>query len=511
MKSKVRAIQNRDLNGALVSQQASVLREQILPPLDEPKGSEHVPCCRPKPDSMGQGAAPCIIHCKEHSPSFNRSLTGMPHGFSNQNQSPDIADYAFGDFSVSPRERMLTRSGVPIVVQPKAFDALLALVRRADFLVSKEELMKHLWPSVHVAEANLTNIIVSLRKALGPESIQTVSKHGYRFTLPVTGEPGVPQISYDRFARAKELTRQRSIQSTTRARELYWICLAENPGFVAAWAWLGRCCWFLAKFGPEQAPNVDLADASLRRALAIDSDLPEAHQFYTAIQAETGRSEDAVQRLMKRLELHPGEAESFVGLVHALRFQGLLDLSIEAHKRASELDPTLITSVAHTWFLKGEYPAAIETYGGRARYYLDAASWAALGEKKRAVTLLTERLRDQSLSKLMTALLSSLLAVLESRSEDVHREIENVDASLDPEIVVYFARHSPKQGRPDKAMEKLKEALAAGFIVAPSTLTSDSWFQPLHEHPDFERLLHSMDARIRQSALSPIVVKTLGL
>jgi tetratricopeptide (TPR) repeat protein len=378
-------------------------------------------------------------------------------------------------------------------------------------LVSKDELTRHLWPSVHVAEANLTNIIVSLRKALGPESIQTVSKHGYRFTLPVTGEPGVHQISYERFARAKELTKQRSVESTLRAREMYWACLAENPGFAAAWAWLGRCCWFLAKFGPEQGINLDLAEASLRRALAIDPDLPEAHQFYTAIQVETGRSEDAVHRLVKRLELHPGETESFVGLVHALRFQGLLDLSGEAHKRAFELDPTIITSVAHTWFLKGEYQAAIETYGGRAGYYLDAASWAALGETKRAVTLLTERLQGTSLSKRMTALLSSLLAVLEERTEDVHREIKDIDASLDPEIVFYFARHYAKAGMPAEAIEKLREATDAGFVVAPSTLASDPWFQRLHADPDFKSLSHSMDERIRHSSLRPMLVKTIGL
>jgi DNA-binding winged helix-turn-helix (wHTH) protein len=71
-------------------------------------------------------------------------------------------------------------------MQPKAFDALLCLVRRADRLVSKQELVLILWPSVHVTEANLTNTIVSLRKIVGREAIRTASKHGYRFELAVT-------------------------------------------------------------------------------------------------------------------------------------------------------------------------------------------------------------------------------------------------------------------------------------------------------------------------------------
>ena len=63
------------------------------------------------------------------------------------------------------------------------FDALLLLVRNAEHLVSKRELMDALWPSTFVTEANLTNMIVSLRKIVARDSIQTVSKHGYRFYL----------------------------------------------------------------------------------------------------------------------------------------------------------------------------------------------------------------------------------------------------------------------------------------------------------------------------------------
>lgn len=424
----------------------------------------------------------------------------MPHGFSNENQSSPDASYSFGEFSLSPRERLLMRSEIPVPLQPKAFDALLTLLRRAGRLVSKEELMHDLWPSVHVAEANLTNIIVSLRKALGSESIQTVSKHGYRFTLPVTGEPGVSHSCYARFARAKELTTQRSVESMVLARELYWTCLAEDPAFASAWAWLGRCCWFLAKFGSNESVNVELAEASFRRAFAIESDLAVAHQFYTFIQAETGRSDEAIHRLANRLDHHPGEAESFVGLVHVLRFRGLLDLSSEAHRRASDLDPTVITSVAHTWFFMGEYQAAIEAYGGgRAGYYLDAAAWAAIGESTRAISLLRDRLQRQSLSKLMTALSSSLLAVLEGRYDQAAHEMSGVEVSLDPEILAYFARHYAKAGFADLAISTLHKAMDAGFVIAPQTLISDPWLESLRQHSGFESLLSESQTRIESS------------
>ena len=96
--------------------------------------------------------------------------------------------------------------------------------------------MRALWPDTYVTEANLTNTIVIVRKALGRDAIQTVSKYGYRFKLPVLGVPGIGQRVYATFVRAKELTNERSLESMVRARDLYWLCIAEDPEFAQAWA-----------------------------------------------------------------------------------------------------------------------------------------------------------------------------------------------------------------------------------------------------------------------------------
>jgi DNA-binding winged helix-turn-helix (wHTH) protein len=114
----------------------------------------------------------------------------MPQGSSKEIQSwPAEAAYRFAGFELYPRERLLRRGNDTIPLQPKLFDALHCLVRRGESLVTKEELTRTLWPTVHVSEANLTNTIVALRKLIGYDAIRTVSKHGYRFVLPVDGEP----------------------------------------------------------------------------------------------------------------------------------------------------------------------------------------------------------------------------------------------------------------------------------------------------------------------------------
>ena len=78
---------------------------------------------------------------------------------------------------------------------------------------------------------------------------------------------------------------------------------------------------------------------------------------------------------------------------------GLLDEWVAAHERAVALDPTIVTSVPHTHFLRWDYADTLDTYGP-TRYYLDAAAWAALGDGRRATAMLRERLAATQLSRL---------------------------------------------------------------------------------------------------------------
>jgi DNA-binding winged helix-turn-helix (wHTH) protein len=388
---------------------------------------------------------------------------------------------------------MLKRNGAVVALQPKAFDALLCLVCNAEHLVSKEELMKILWPSVHVSEANLTNTIVSLRKIVGREAIRTVSRHGYRFEMRVNSEPGVARATYERFVRAKELTRQRSVETITLARDLFWTCLAEDPGFAPAWAWLGRCSWFLGKFVGNSQSTKDLTEAAFERAFGLDAELASAHQFYTLVQVDSGHAEKAMKRLLARMAMHPADPECFAGLVQVLRFRGMLVESLQAHRRAVELDPLMTTSVAHTHFALGDYAAAIESYSGRAAYYLDAAAWAALQKDDHAGALLRDRLGRMALSDLVSALMRSLLAVLEGQQKKAVRLMEEADATLEPEVVMYFARHFSHLKMADRAMKCLNAAMAAGFVCAPETLRSDPWLEAIREHVEFDTLLGTVE------------------
>jgi TolB-like protein/DNA-binding winged helix-turn-helix (wHTH) protein/Flp pilus assembly protein TadD len=98
--------------------------------------------------------------------------------------------YEFGPFRIDPEERLLFRGEEPIPLPPKAFDTLLILVDRCERVVLKDDLMKSLWPDTFVEEANLSQNIFVLRKALGESAqdaryIATVPGRGYRFAQKV--------------------------------------------------------------------------------------------------------------------------------------------------------------------------------------------------------------------------------------------------------------------------------------------------------------------------------------
>lgn len=73
--------------------------------------------------------------------------------------------YEFGPFRVDAEKEVLLRDGAPVALTPKTFQVLLALVRRSNEVVAKDELMKTVWPDTFVEETNLTRTIFHASKS----------------------------------------------------------------------------------------------------------------------------------------------------------------------------------------------------------------------------------------------------------------------------------------------------------------------------------------------------------
>jgi len=101
------------------------------------------------------------------------------------NSSSDTV-YEFENFRLDAAHLMLYQDDREMEFAPKVVETLLALLERPNEIVSRDELMARLWKDSFVEEANLTQYIYLLRKALGKTSggkdmIETLRRRGYRF------------------------------------------------------------------------------------------------------------------------------------------------------------------------------------------------------------------------------------------------------------------------------------------------------------------------------------------
>ena len=112
-----------------------------------------------------------------------------------ESESPKLKQlYEFGPFRVDAEKEVLLRGGEPVPLTPKTFQILLVLVRHSQQVVTKDDLMKSVWPDTFVEEANLSRNIFMLRKALGDGQennryVITVPGRGYRLADTVRAVP----------------------------------------------------------------------------------------------------------------------------------------------------------------------------------------------------------------------------------------------------------------------------------------------------------------------------------
>jgi adenylate cyclase len=97
--------------------------------------------------------------------------------------------FRFEGFTLDVRRSCLRAADREVELRPKSFEVLHYLVENADRLVTKEEIIKAIWPDVLVTDESLTHCVSEVRHAIGDGEqtiIKTVPRRGYRFTAPVS-------------------------------------------------------------------------------------------------------------------------------------------------------------------------------------------------------------------------------------------------------------------------------------------------------------------------------------
>jgi len=302
--------------------------------------------------------------------------------------------------------------------------------------------------------------------------------------------------AYEYYLRANQLALTRTLDSMSLARDLYIQSVEESPDYAPAWVRLGRVCHFLGKFSDDVGSDVERSAQAFQRAFALHPELPLAHNFYTPVECDQGRTQQAMLRLLERARSRRNDPELFAGLVQACRYCDELDASIAAHLRGRHLDPHLMTSAAHTYFLLGDYANTLDCYSKKGAYYLDCASLVAMGDNQIALSKLREREQSGGATGAVQGIMRSLRAYLEGNWEECLNAIAAADTAIrkDPETLFYAARHLARINETDRAIPALSSAIDRGFLCA-SAISRDPWFASLRSSPLYVDLMKEAERR----------------
>ena len=97
--------------------------------------------------------------------------------------------FHFEDFTLDVARGCLRTADRDIELRPKSFDVLRYLVESGGRLVTKDEVIKSVWPNVIVTDESLAQCVSEIRHAIGDDRqtiIKTVPRRGYRFAAPVS-------------------------------------------------------------------------------------------------------------------------------------------------------------------------------------------------------------------------------------------------------------------------------------------------------------------------------------
>ncbi len=318
-------------------------------------------------------------------------------------------------------------------------------------------------------------------------------------SLPLTGGPISPAPgpapdgrAYELYLRANELAR--TYNGLVAARDLYQASLEMDSRFAPAWAHLGRCYRVIGKYIDASEDSEARAEEALRRALALSPRLTIAHKFFANLEADIGRAQDGLVRLLGEAGRHGNDPELFAGLVHACRYCGLLEQSISAHAEARRLDPNVPTSIEQTLLMTGEIDRLLAIEPPRLVAGADdgirVIGLGLAGRREEARQKLL-KMREFSRIPAFESWIEYLTAWLDRRRTDMNDRMSvfrKLKIQEDPEAIFQEGWLLCDVEDHQTGLRYLQRAIDKRYW-AVATLANSRQFDALRSHPEFQSLL----------------------
>ncbi len=256
----------------------------------------------------------------------------------------------FGSFEFAPETLELRHEGAPVRVQAQALRMLALLLSRPQRLVSRDEIIAHVWGSTVVDyDQGINNAIRQLRAALGddarrPNTIETVPRLGYRFIAPIQILSG---------GAAEPAPQHRP--STRRLR----------AGLIATVALVGLATVLLPHLVPGKGPpRLTIGDGAtddyLRARYLLDRGTPEA-------------TEEARGLLEKILDREPDFAPALIALAETHLAPPTSPSSWAAARQAADQALGIDPRDAHAHLVRSRIALVHDWDWELARRHIDAA------------------------------------------------------------------------------------------------------------------------------------------
>jgi DNA-binding winged helix-turn-helix (wHTH) protein/Tfp pilus assembly protein PilF len=434
--------------------------------------------------------------------------------------------YQFGGFTLDALERRLMRGDTPLPLAPKAFDLLLALVRRAGRLVTKQDLLDIVWSETSVEEGILAVHVSAVRKTLGGSRdaracIETVPLFGYRFTAPVqrlTENAAAPPDARHRpdsevlalVGRGRLHLVSASMFELPKARDAFQAAIDRDPTYAEAHA--GLALTWCAHAELRMTPRDEAyghAKASALRALAVDETCADALVALGSVLFVSEWDWAASRRSVERaLVLDPHHTDALLLYGRILESAGELDRGLAMKEKALErepLSPLVVLQIAVGYWHQRRYDDSIE-WANRAlaldpnllaaREHLAGAYWKR-GEFDR---MMQESLRQAEAYGAATGTLAEVRRLCElfnrtfaagGRAAVVQLSREQAARNPAPAAAVQRAVLAAEAGDLDDALDNLDRAIEGRDPCLVHLAVAPQW-DPLRGDPRFVARLKRM-------------------
>ena len=254
-----------------------------------------------------------------------------------------------------------------------------------------------------------------------------------------------------------------------------------------------------------------MAEFHCGRSLELSRELPEAHvakAFLLWSPSKNFQHLDAIAELRRAIALQKNLPHAYNRLGTILAHIGLLDLAREMYERGRPFQPrnAISHSVVQVYLWNRELDLAIEEIrawkaespGNKYAIYFGPQAAMMIGEWKKAKSLLDEAthlLPDEPL-------IVSLLGVYWALTGKEELSLECVTRACATAKSFGHSHHTYYQiacifallGRRDVAFDWLERSVHSGFACWPFFL-KDSCLENLHSLPEFETLVSSLQAK----------------